>query len=148
MWQQYFAGLLNCPAPQQRVDAPAEIQDEETVDPPTFQEVREAIYKLKNYKASGIDKIPGELWKYGGKTTQIKLFELIGKIWDLERQPKQWNTGIICPIHKKGSRRECCNYRGIALLPSAYKVLSYVLLRRLQPLAENILDPSKIGQAC
>lgn len=33
----------------------------------SVEEVREAINKLKDEKAAGIDGIPGEVWKYGGE---------------------------------------------------------------------------------
>ncbi|CAH2085919.1 unnamed protein product [Euphydryas editha] len=66
------------------------------------------------------------------------MFELLTKVWDLGVQPQEWNTGIICPIHKKGPKNKCANYRGIALLPIAYKVLLYILLERLEPYAEKV----------
>ncbi|CAG4934632.1 unnamed protein product [Colias eurytheme] len=71
MWQQYFEGLLNCPPPEQRVETSIETIREVEVDPPTFKEVQDAIYKLKNHKAPGIDKIPAELWKYGDEFAVI-----------------------------------------------------------------------------
>jgi len=33
---------------------------------PTIEEVEMAIQKLKNYEAPGADKIPDEIFKYGG----------------------------------------------------------------------------------
>ena len=41
--------------------------------------------------------------------------------------PTDWRTGSIFPIHKKGSKDKCENYRGITLLPQMYKILSSVL---------------------
>ena len=45
---------------------------------------------------------------------------------------------IIVPISKKGDKTDCCNYRGIPLLPTTYKILS-ILLSRLTPYAEETI---------
>ncbi|CAG4947204.1 unnamed protein product [Colias eurytheme] len=100
--------------------------------------------RLKNNKAPGIDGLPSEIWKYGGGALQSRLYEVLRRIWDSEQQPQEWNMAIICPIHKKGCKKKCTNYRGIALLPTAYKVLSYVLQKRLEVYARKI-SPSSAG---
>ncbi|XP_029348343.1 uncharacterized protein LOC115034932, partial [Acyrthosiphon pisum] len=53
--------------------------------------------------------------------------------------PETWNEAIIIPLHKKGDKTECSNYRGISLLNSVYKVFSKILLNRLTPYAEEYL---------
>ncbi|CAG9134902.1 unnamed protein product [Plutella xylostella] len=143
-WRDYFQQLLNCQPLEEQVPRSME-HNSEIVEPPTFEEVREAIMRLKNHKAPGIDDLPSELWKYGGGRVQLELFQLLCKIWEEEKQPKEWNLGVICPVHKKGSKKKCTNYRGIALLPTAYKVLSYVLLKRLEPYTEKILGDYQCG---
>lgn len=52
---------------------------------------------------------------------------------------------LICPIHKKDDKKECNNYRGIALVNITYKILSYCILDRIKPLAENILGDYQAG---
>lgn len=101
--------------------------------------------RLKNNKAPGVDDVPGELWKYGGGAVQSRIYELVINIWNKEQQPEEFNVGVLCPIHKKGSRKKSNNYRGIALLPTAYKILSYVLLKRLELYAEGILGDYQCG---
>lgn len=34
------------------------------------EEIREAVGSLKNGKASGIDGVPSEVWKYGGEEVE------------------------------------------------------------------------------
>ena len=51
----------------------------------------------------------------------------------------EWKKSIIVPIHKKGDKTDCNNYRGISLLPTTYKILSNILLSRLIPYAEEVI---------
>ena len=53
--------------------------------------------------------------------------------------PEEWKESIIIPIHKKGDKKDCNNYRGIPLLPTTYKILSNILLSRLVPYAKQII---------
>lgn len=100
---------------------------------------------FRNNKAPGIDNIPAELCKHGGQTVTVALHRVIGKIWKEETIPKEWEESIICPIHKKGSKLNCKNYRGILLLSTAYKVFTTVNKNRLEPYAEKIIGEYQAG---
>ena len=112
---------------------------------PTLEEVQGAIKQLKNNKSPGCDGIPAELIKYGGIALAREIYRLILIIWDEERMPSMWELADMTTIHKKGSKLECANYRGISLLCTLYKVYTRILLNRLQPLAENILGEQQAG---
>ena len=76
---------------------------------------------------------------------------MIIAIWNKEELPEEWKESVIVPIHKKGDKTECNNYRGISLLQTTYKILSNILLSRLIPYAEEIMgiinvDSDAIGQ--
>ena len=55
------------------------------------------------------------------------LVKLFNAVWERGEAPRDWKSGIIVPIHKKGSRLECTNYRGISLLSVVGKVFARVL---------------------
>ena len=52
---------------------------------------------------------------------------------------------FVIPIHKKGNKTDCINYRGISLLPTTYKILSNILLSRLIPYAEEVIGDHQDG---
>jgi sorting nexin-29 len=45
----------------------------------------------------------------------------------------------VVPIHKKGDKTNCSNFRGISLLSTSYKILSNILLARLTPYVDEII---------
>ena len=51
----------------------------------------------------------------------------------------------MVPICKMGDETNCSNYRGIALVSTMYKNLSYILLSRLTPYAEEIIGDHQCG---
>jgi hypothetical protein len=49
----------------------------------------------------------------GGGTSRSEIHKLIMIIWNKEKLPHQWKESIVVPIHKKGDKTDCINYRGI-----------------------------------
>jgi hypothetical protein len=107
--------------------------------------VQIAIGKLKSYKSLGTDQILAELIKAGGETLYSEIRRLICSIWNKEELPQQWKESIIVPIYKKGDKTNCNNYQGISLLPTAYKILSNILLARLTPYVNEIIGDYQCG---
>jgi len=102
------------------------------------------IEKLKSHKSPGIDQIPAEFIKAGGKTIRCEIHELIS-IWNKEELPEEWKKLFIVPIYKKGDETDCSNYRDISLLQITYKILSNVLLSKLTQYAERITGDHQYG---
>jgi len=142
-WRNYFSQLLNVHDNDVRQ---AEIHTvEPQVPEPSAFEVELAIGKLKNHKSPGIDQIPAELIKAGGRTVCGAIHKLIISIWNKEELPEEWKESTIVPIYRKVNKTDCNNYRGILLLPTTYKILSNILLLRLIPYAEEVIGDNQCG---
>jgi len=136
-WRNYFSQLFNVHGVKDVRQA--EIHTAEPLVPePSAAEFELAIDKLKSHKSPGIDNIPAELIKAGGRKFCLEIHKLFTSIWKKEKLPEEWKESIIIPIHKKGDKTVCSNYRGISLLPNTYKILSNILLSRLIPYAKEI----------
>ena len=99
--------------------------------------------KLKIGKTAGGDEVVAELVNNGGHSMIDWLWELLKEVWQTKQIPKEWKNAILIAIHKK-DRKVCDNNRGIALLSVPGKVLSLVLLERL----ESIIDPQLLESQC
>jgi len=115
------------------------------VPEPSALEVELAIEMLKSHKSPGIDQIPTELIKVGGRTIRCEIPQLIISIWNKEKLPEEWKESTIVPVYKKGDKTGCSNYRGISLLPSTYRILSNILLCGLIPYAVEITGDHQCG---
>jgi hypothetical protein len=60
-------------------------------------EVELATEKLKSHKSPGIDQIPAELIKAGGRTIRCAIHKLIFAVWNKEELPHEWKESIIVP---------------------------------------------------
>jgi hypothetical protein len=69
------------------------------VSEPSAYEV-ELASKLKIHKPPGIDQIPAELIKAGGRTIRFEIHNLINSIWNREELPQEWKESIIVPVYK------------------------------------------------
>jgi hypothetical protein len=82
-------------------------------------EVEITIAELKKYKPGG-GQILAELIQ---SITDCDS-QFINSVWNKEELPDQWKESIIVPVHKKGDKIGCNNYRGISLLSTSYKISS------------------------
>ena len=48
------------------------------------------IEKLKSHKSPGIDPIPAELIKAGGRKIHYEIHKLIISVWNKEELPAEW----------------------------------------------------------
>ncbi|XP_035731235.1 uncharacterized protein LOC118445651 [Vespa mandarinia] len=142
---KHFDQLLNCPEPKHKLDFSETTENLEEDIPPNAEEIKETINNLKNNKASGEDSITAELLKW----SQSKIIEELQLIFEdilrTERFPEEWKVALIHPLHEKGDKLNVDNYRGISLLQTAYKIISKILLNRIETTLDKQLGKYQAG---
>lgn len=134
-WKEYFMRLLGGVEHRIRDGEEKGRDDEEKVI--SGEEIEEAVRKIKEGKAVGIDGVPGEGWKYGGKEVRDWIEEFCNRVWKGEGWPEDWKEGIIAPIVKKGVGKTVEEYRGVTLMPTLYKIYAGVLAERIKEQCEE-----------
>ena len=73
------------------------------------------------------------------------LHSICQKIWKTHEWPKDWKRSVFIPIPKKGNAKEFSNYRTIALISHASKVMLKILQARLQQYVSRELPDVPAG---
>jgi hypothetical protein len=119
--------------------------EEEIIPPPTLMEVRDHIMILNKNKAPGDDNITAEMINYAGEEMVEAIYQLIKQIWEEGKMPEEWSIAVFSPIHKKGNKLDCENYRGIALLGVVYKLMSAIFAKKLTDCTKQLLGEYQNG---
>ena len=73
------------------------------------------------------------------------MHSLCQQIWKTQQWPQDWKRSVFIPIPKKGNAKECSNYRTIALISHASKVMLKILQARLQQHVNRELPDVQAG---
>ena len=106
---------------------------------------QDALGSITTNKASGGDGIPVELFQIL-KDDAAKVLHSIGQqIWKTQQWPQDWKRSVFIPIPKKGNAKECSNYRTLALISQASKIMLKILQIRLQQFVNYELPDVQAG---
>ena len=95
-------------------------------------EAKWALESITMNKASGGDGIPVELFQILKDDAVKVLHSISQQIWKTQQWPEDWKRSVFIPIPKKGNAKECSNYRSIALISHANKVMLKIIQARFQ----------------
>ena len=80
------------------------------------------------------------------KDDAVKVPHSIGQqIWKTQQWPQHWKRSVFISIPKKGNAKECSNFRTIALISHASKVMLKILQARLQQYVNRELPDVQAG---
>ena len=104
-----------------------------------------ALGSITMNKASGGDGIPVELFQILKDDAVKVLHSICQQIWKTQQWPQDSKRSVFIPIPKKGNAKECSNYRTIALISHASKVMLKILQVRLQQYVNHELPDVQAG---
>ena len=108
-------------------------------------EVSWILESITTNKASGGDGIPVELFQILKDAVKV-LHSICQQIWKTQQWPQDWKRSVLfIPVPKKGNAKECSNYRTIALISHASKVMLKILQARLQQYVNHELPDVQAG---
>ena len=100
---------------------------------------------IMNNDGGGRDEIPVELFQILKDNAMKVLHSISQNIWKTQQWPQVWKRSVFIPIWKKGNAKECSNYRTIALISQACKVMLKILQARLQQYMNRELPDVQAG---
>ena len=113
---------------------------------PDEAEVKLAIGSFKNNRSAGTDKLKTECLKYNNSSALIAcLVLLLSLIWSTLQVPGKWLHAQVTCLFKKGSRLLASNYRGISIGTNMSRILSKIVIARLEKSYEESISNSQYG---
>ena len=73
------------------------------------------------------------------------LHSICQQIWKTQQWPQDWKRSVFIPIPEKSNAKECSNYRTIALISHASKVMLKILEALLQQYINQELPDVQAG---
>lgn len=102
---------------------PIELSESELQDVNVLaSDVKTIILNLKKNKAVGPDEIHNKLLIYAADVISEPLAIFFNRCLAEGKFPTDWKLAYVTPIHKKGEREICSNYRPISLLSCVGKI--------------------------
>ena len=83
------------------------------------------------------DGIPTELIEASGELGVEMFLAICREIWISRRWLRKWTDSVFIPLHKKESKNKCDNYRLIALVSHASKIMLHILHSRIRSFLDS-----------
>ncbi len=120
--------------------------DKEQCDMPiTKQEVQNAIGNLKLNKSPGPDGIIPEFYKKFWDCLKDPFMDMVHESEVKGEMPNSMCQSILSLMYKKGDKDEIKNYRPVSLSNYDYKLIAFVLAKRLQCVIKKLIHENQSG---
>ena len=120
---------------------------DKTSPPPfTTSEIDSALKLVKTGTAPGYDNMHPEFLTHLGPRARTWMSIFFSRIIEDNQIPKIWRSAKVIAIEKPGKDPNlAASYRPISLLSVCYKLLERLILQRISPTVESILNSDQAG---
>lgn len=107
---------------------------------------QEIIHTLKNNKSPGTDGFPGEFYKCFAEEITPVLTKVFNYALSTRDPPNAWSEAINSVLHNEGKDPTSCEgYRPVSLLCNDLKLLTNILVKRMQRYMMKLIKPDQYG---
>lgn len=110
-----------------------------------YDSVFRSLSAVKAVYSPGPDGVPACVLTYCASSLSEPILKLFKLSLKSAAFPAIWKQSFIIPLHKKGSRSNIENYRGIAKLSAIPKVFEQIITCQLQHMCKSLMSPYQHG---
>jgi hypothetical protein len=99
-------------------------------DPINWNELTQAVRKLKNAKAAGLTRVPPKAFKAMQTANRLHIFKYINDFFLGAADYNQWHQSQCVPVPKSGDLSDPNKWRGVMLMDVCSKIFSSVMNKR------------------
>lgn len=107
---------------------------------PSYEECKEAVNNMKKEKSPGLDGLPSEFYQCFWDDIGPFLYKAIKDSYHKGELSYSQRLSVISLIHKKVTK---IDYRPISLTISDYKIIAFVLAKRLHNLPFKLINTNQ-----
>ena len=114
-------------------------------NPFSEEEYHTAIRNLKQNKSPGLDGISPEFYKMHWNIIKNPFIDMVNETFEKGSLPSSLTKSVVTLIFKKGDSAALKNYRPISLTNYDYKIIAFILARRIQSVIKHIVHTDQSG---
>ena len=114
-------------------------------EPWTMSDLDDALKHLDNEKSRDSDGFANELFKVAGGDLRLAVLNLMNMMKERQTYPKNLERVNVTAIHKKKSKRDLCNYRGVFRVQILRSILDRLTYNDLYYTIDNHLSDGNTG---
>ena len=109
------------------------------------EELKNALKRLKNNKASSFDQVCNEMLKNSGQAMENALLLIFNTCLSHSLVASEWRKDLLQPLFKSGIKTDPNNFRGVCVSSCLGKLLNSLLRYRLEKkcAAEGLIPPEQ-----